>query len=118
MNYKKTNDIEKMAMKILLHAGDGRQLVLDALDLIAEFKFVEAEENIKKAFGKIKKAHEYQTTVIQSVASQTAEEQYSMLFTHAQDTLMVIYSEYNVSLKILNIQRKFYEKVLLLIGAK
>ena len=97
MEENKKIDIE--AMKIITSSGDGRFLVMEALDFIAEFKNKEATLKLKEAYEVIKYAHEVQTKVLQEVANDNKYE-YSMLFSHAQDTLMTIYSEYNLALKL------------------
>lgn len=91
------------AMEIILHAGDARLAIMTALDALAEKKMECVEEKMKEALEEIQEAHHIQTSVIQSVASQETQEHYSILFTHAQDTLMTIYSEYNLANKMIQI---------------
>lgn len=91
------------AMEIILHAGDGRMNVMSALDLIAEKKYKEANEMLKKAYEEIQEGHRVQTSVLQSIASGEVRQEYSVLFSHAQDTIMTVYSEYNITNKILKI---------------
>lgn len=97
MEENKKIDIE--AMKIITSSGDGRFLVMEALDLISEFRSNEASLKLNEAYQVIKYAHEVQTRVLQKVANDEKNE-YSMLFSHAQDTLMTIYSEYNLAIKL------------------
>lgn len=87
-----SNDINAVSMQMILHAGDGRGLLEEAMHEIMKFKFEEAGKKINKAEEAIKKAHVCQTNVMQSQIRGDIYE-YSILFTHAQDTLMTINSE-------------------------
>ena len=95
-------DINMVAMNVILNAGDGRVLVDKALDCMAEFDFEGAEKNLEEADAKILKAHQSQTETIQRQAA-GEDVEYSLLFTHAQDTLMTISSEYRIAKRMLPI---------------
>ncbi len=90
-------ELSQVAMKIILHAGNGREHVENALHALEEhLDHEEFERLMKEANKEIKEAHKAQTDIIQS----TIEEEnmtYTLLFSHAQDTLMTIISEYNVA---------------------
>jgi PTS system cellobiose-specific IIA component len=64
--------------------------------------FVEAKEKLNNAQEYIKNAHSLQTGIIQGEARGEKYE-YSLLFNHAQDTLMTIYSELNIAKQLLGI---------------
>ena len=64
----------------------------EALDAISEFDFEKAEEKLKESHEKITAAHKVQTDAIQG-ETRGEESEHSLLFAHAQDTLMTIYSE-------------------------
>ena len=70
--------------------------------------FDEAEEKMKVAHEKITAAHKVQTDAIQGETRGESSE-YSLLFAHAQDTLMTIYSEINIAKQLIKIFRN-YEK--------
>ena len=91
------------AMSIILNAGDARVACKEALDAIATGNFDEAEEKMKVAHEKITAAH--------AIQGETRGEssEYSLLFAHAQDTLMTIYSEINIAKQLIKIFRN-YEK--------
>ena len=55
-------------------------------------------------------AHQIQTDRIQEEAAGKGPG-YSLLFTHAQDTLMTIYSELNITKKLLKVFAKLDERV-------
>ena len=95
--------IEVYAMNMIMHAGDARTLILDALEDFENNRDEEAQNKLDKAHEELIKAHQIQTTYIQTIAGGGAEEQYSVLFTHAQDTMMTIYSEYNITSRLIRI---------------
>lgn len=93
------NEIELISMQMILNAGDARLLIKEALDLVMESKFSESETKLEEAQDKIKIAHQAQTSLIQGEAAGVKQE-YSMLFAHAQDTFMTIYSELHMARKL------------------
>lgn len=102
LNNEQQNEKEKaamIAMQIVIHAGDARNLIMKALDETAEFKFNSAKEKLDEAQIEIHEAHRYQTEIIQSEAAGNYFE-YSILFTHAQDTLMTVCTELNMAKKL------------------
>ena len=95
-------EILQSAMQIILHAGDSRLLCKQGLDAISKNDFHMADEKLKEALKKITVAHRIQTDVIQKEMSGEKNE-YSLLLTHVQDTLMTIYSEINIAKQLLKI---------------
>lgn len=98
--------IEVYAMNMIMHAGDARTLIMDALEDVANNKDEEALKKLEEAHKELIEAHQIQTSYIQHVASDEIQQEYSVLFTHAQDTMMTIYSEYNIAYRLLNIFMK------------
>lgn len=99
---------EKMAtvaMQIVIHAGDGRNLIMEALDCAAEGQYDQAEDKLKEAQEELRQAHIFQTEIVQSEAAGKKYE-YSLLFTHAQDTVMTICTEMNLAKKLIAMYRK------------
>lgn len=89
---RENNPLIDSAMQIILHAGDARLNVSDAIKAASENDFIKAGKLMKEAEENINKAHESQTVIIQNeMAGETYEP--CILFTHAQDTLMTIMSE-------------------------
>lgn len=86
-----------VAMKIIMNSGNARTKANEALEALSIFDF---QMHIRKLWrqGGYKKAHQEQTEIIQKEA---AGEHYKtcLLFTHAQDTLMTIMSEVNLTEK-------------------
>ncbi len=98
------------AMTIILNAGDARVECKLALDAIAEGDIEKAEEKMKEANKKIQIAHKAQTDAIQAEAS-GEESEYSVLFAHAQDTLMTIYSELNIAKQLIKIFKVYEQRI-------
>lgn len=97
-----SEEIIKSSMAIILHAGDARLQVKLALDAIASQDFDKAKSCMEKANEEIRLAHRVQTDAIQGEA-QGIKSEYSLLFAHAQDTLMTIYSEINIAKQMISI---------------
>lgn len=95
MKEETENKSVKDTMEIILHAGDAREFIADAIDNVATYDYSKAEENMRKAEAELVIAHRLQTAKIQQEA-EGKKVPYSVLFTHAQDTLMTINTEYNI----------------------
>jgi Phosphotransferase system cellobiose-specific component IIA len=98
------------AMQIILHAGDARVFCKQALDAIASNDFESANEKLKQAQSKITEAHKVQTDAIQE-ETRGVDSEYSLLFAHAQDTLMTIYSEINIAKQLLKIFKVYNDRL-------
>jgi PTS system cellobiose-specific IIA component len=79
------NELISVAMQIILHAGNGRTKAQEAIN-----------DALKEAKDHIVLAHRSQTAIIQNEAAGKSY-QPSLLFTHAQDHLMTITSEVNMT---------------------
>ena len=97
-----TDDKIQAAMSIVLNAGDARLANKYALEAMAQWDFAAAEDKMKLAHEKITAAHKTQTDAIQEEAA-GGEQEYSLLFTHAQDHLMTVNSEIVITKQILKI---------------
>ena len=98
------------AMSIILNAGDARVACKEALDAISAFDFETAEAKFKISHEKIRAAHKVQTDAIQG-ETRGEESEYSLLFAHAQDTLMTIYSEINIAKQLLKIFKSYEARI-------
>lgn len=86
----------EITMSIIMKAGDARVYVKQALDDMEHSRYPEAKAKLDQAQTCIGEAHSAQTEVIQGEARGEHHE-FSLLFTHAQDTLMTIFSELNIA---------------------
>lgn len=100
MNEEK--DINVVAMEVIMNAGDGRDKIDEALAAMARGELDEVERLLAEAEKLIVKAHNAQTAMIQSQVSGENME-YSLLFIHAQDTVMTITTELRMTQKLLPI---------------
>lgn len=102
-------NVPLVAMNVILNAGDGRACIDKAMDALAEFDFDAAEAALAEADAKILEAHKSQTEAIQREAGGESIE-FSVLFVHAQDTLMTIAAELHMAKKMLPIMRALAAK--------
>ena len=108
MNIK---DLNLFAMQIITHAGDCRNLVNEALCLLEKNEdYTVVDKKMDEAHKQITEAHKIQTKVIQETI---LDENFygSLLFTHAQDTLMTINSEYLTAKNLIALYKKMEEKL-------
>lgn len=99
----------EIALQVILYAGNARDLVSKALNAAHDEDFTFAKELIENAENEARKAHQIQTGVVQSEANGKQSE-FSLLLTHAQDTLMVSLSEINMAKQLIKMYRKISEK--------
>lgn len=102
-------NIPAVAMSVIINAGDGRAYIDKAMDALAEFDFDAAEAHLAEADEKILEAHKSQTEMIQRQAG-GEEVEYSLLFVHAQDTLMTISAELHMAKKMMPVVRALAAK--------
>ena len=108
--------VVQAAMQIILHAGDARLACKQALDAIALGDFDTAKSKLKESQKEITEAHRIQTNAIQEEMRLATEgvcegSEYSLLFTHAQDTLMTINSEINIAKQLLKIFTAYENRI-------
>lgn len=99
------DQLNQLSMEMILFAGNAREKIMTALELLADKNFEEANRLVCVAKHEIDEAHILQTQTVQREAS-GEEYYYSMLFTHAQDTLMTVQSEYNIAVHLIKILEK------------
>ena len=107
MEENEKRDINMVAMEVIMNAGDGRDKIDEALAAMG--KLDEVDKLLEEAEALIVKAHNAQTEVIQSQVSGESME-YSLLFVHAQDTVMTITTELRMTQKLLPIVKMLLNK--------
>lgn len=101
MNTITNEELNNAGMQIILFAGNSRNIITEALNILEEGGDISiVEEKMKKAKEEITKAHKIQTNMIQSTIEDDTLNT-TLLFTHAQDTLMTIYSELNITVHLI-----------------
>lgn len=105
------NDEELMevAMQIIIESGEARKSLTKALESISVFDFQTARDFIDEANKHICKAHNAQTERMQTEIAESKPFSPSILFNHAQDTLMTVMSEIHLTEKHLIIFENFYK---------
>lgn len=103
-------NINAVAMQVIMHACEGRDKVDEAIECMAQNKFEEAKQLLKEAEENILEAHVAQTKVIQNQAG-GEDTEYSLLFIHAQDTIMTSNSELRIAQHILPVFISQYEMI-------
>ena len=76
--------MEEIVLKIIIHAGNAKSMLYEALDYAKENDFKKADELIENANEEILKAHKVQTELIQKEAGGDKSD-ISILLIHSQD---------------------------------
>ncbi|HGM3508396.1 TPA: PTS lactose/cellobiose transporter subunit IIA [Clostridioides difficile] len=103
-------ELIEVAMQIILRAGEARTEIKQALSDLERFDYKNANLKLVKAKEFMTEAHRAQTNIIQGEAS-GEKRAHSLLFAHAQDTLMTIFSELNITMSLVGIVRSIEFKV-------
>lgn len=109
-NMQEENKLLSVAMNIILHSGDSRNLSSKAIEAAKVFNFNEAYFYLNQAHEEIILAHQSQTSVVQNEARGERYE-YSLLFNHAQDTLMTVMSELNMARSLIEFAELLNNKI-------
>lgn len=103
------NQFVEVAMQIILHAGDARNLSSDALDALLNDDAEKADELLTQANKEIVEAHKLQTDLLQCEMKYEftgKASQVPLIFIHAQDTVMTIMTEFNMIKKMVAMYKK------------
>ena len=95
----------QVAMNVIMHAGYARDYIRKAGTKFSALDLDGVEELLKKASAELVEAHKAQTSVLQNEAEGDSVPM-TVLFSHAQDTLMTINSEVNLTQNMIRLYRK------------
>lgn len=95
-------ELQTAAMQIILHAGDARAAAEDAVKTALEGNVDGARSKIEDATKLIAQAHSAQTEIIQKEAG-GHDYPYTILFAHAQDTMMTIDLQIRMSSQFIDV---------------
>lgn len=98
-------ELALISMNVILHAGNARDFVYQAVDNASSGDFAQAEVLMNQANEEIVTAHKAQTETLQKEA-EGYDFPYSPLFGHAQDTLMTVKAEMNVMREIIKLYKR------------
>lgn len=101
------NELSLVAMQVILNAGDARTDMEHALEQLASFDFDAVDASLAAADEKILLAHNAQTDLIQRQAGGEHFD-YSLLFVHAQDTLMTIDAELHMLKRLIPVVKALH----------
>ena len=93
-----------IATKVIIYAGNAKQLINNSIKAAEEFNFDLAEEKLAEAEVELMEGHKTQTTFIQAEA-RGEEIDVSFLLTHAQDSLMTALSDIQFARHIINVYK-------------
>lgn len=103
-----TEKLNETAMKIILSSGNGRQKIHQGIKMsLEDFDGSKKEEVLKlleDGKNDITQAHRVQTEVMQTFIEDNVAP--TILFSHAQDTLMTIIAESNMAAYIVELNYK------------
>lgn len=97
-------ELNELSMNMIVQSGQARTLCMQALDLMATGDLDMAKKLLAQAEEEVISAHRIHTDILQPAVLQEDEGNpmaYSMLFAHAQDTMMTITTEINIAKKML-----------------
>lgn len=97
-------ELTLISMNVILHAGNARDYVFQAVKKASNGAFDEANELMKQANDEVTTAHQAQTSTLQKEA-EGVEIPYSPLFGHAQDTLMTVKTEINMMQEMIKLYK-------------
>jgi PTS system cellobiose-specific IIA component len=109
------DEMNAVAMDIIMQAGDARLCVSEALKAAAAGNYTEMDKSLSEAKQKIAGAHGRQTQIIQGEGEGNSRE-HTLLFIHAQDTLMTVYSEMNLVRQLKSVFERLENKIAALEG--
>jgi PTS system cellobiose-specific IIA component len=98
------------AMEIIMKAGDARLYISEALKACAEGGFDEVDKKLEEAKRQLAAAHRLQTEIVQS-EGEGVKHEHTLLFIHAQDTLMTIYSEMNLARQLKAVFQRYEDRL-------
>ncbi|MEO1769673.1 PTS lactose/cellobiose transporter subunit IIA [Candidatus Enterococcus ferrettii] len=108
--YTEENDqLNQLSMNILVHAGNARDHLVQALESLETMDFEKAKTEVAAARKEVVVAHGLQTDTLQLEAS-GEQIRYSTLFCHAQDTLMTAQSEILIGEHLVKLFEAFSQK--------
>lgn len=100
-----TEEVQMLSFQIILHAGNARSDVMEALHLAKKGQFEEAAEKIKSADESFTEAHHMQTNLLQDEANGKQTE-LSVILIHAQDHLMNALTVKDLAVEMIDMHQK------------
>ncbi|MDK7050069.1 PTS lactose/cellobiose transporter subunit IIA [Aerococcus sanguinicola] len=105
----KSSEVQQIAFQIILSSANGKTLAHDAIQLMKEDKFEEAEQKLEESNDAFIEAHNAQTELLQSYAG-GEEIVMEIIMVHAQDHLMTGMSYRDMALELLEVYKRLANK--------
>jgi PTS system cellobiose-specific IIA component len=102
--------MNSIAMEIIMLAGDARLCVSQGFKAALEGRFEEVGVKLEEARKKLAEAHGLQTEIVQS-EGEGKKHEHTLLFIHAQDTLMTVFSEINMLRQLKPIMERYEGRI-------
>lgn len=100
---------EHTAFQLILHSGNARSYLMEAMRMSRENLFQEAEEKLIEAKKELNQAHHAQTELIQAEARGDQLE-LSILLIHAQDHLMNAITVRDLTEEVIHLHKRISNK--------
>lgn len=102
--------VDQIAFQLILHSGNARSSIMEAMFLAREGKIEEAKEKVEAAKLDLNEAHRTQTTLIQAEA-RGEKKDVTILMVHAQDHLMTSITVKELAEEIIFLHEKMAKEV-------
>lgn len=99
---------ENFSMNIILHAGNAKGYLHEALQDARNDEFEPVDGKIKQASNELLQAHKIQTKFLQDDAKEKIDS-VSVILVHAQDHLMTVMSERDLIQEMIEMYRRQHE---------
>jgi PTS system cellobiose-specific IIA component len=111
------DEMNSIALEIIMQAGDARLCVSEALKAVAEGNYPAIDKKLDEAKKQLAGAHSRQTAIVQS-EGEGVKHDHTLLFIHAQDTLMTVYSEMNMARQLKAVFERLDHRIAVLEGER
>lgn len=98
------NFIGEVIMPLIIHAGDAKSLIMEAIYKAKAGDFEAADNKIAEAENALNDAHRIQTTLLQNEAGGNNTE-ISLLLLHSQDHLMTAIMAKDLAIEMIELHR-------------
>jgi cellobiose-specific phosphotransferase system component IIA len=95
-------EMESICMKMISHAGEGRALVHEAIDLLIAGDTEQSQQKLEEAQEQLTIAHQIQFADLLSAQASGTEIPFHVLLIHSMDLVMISTSEMDIAKKILS----------------
>ncbi|MCF0246183.1 MAG: PTS cellobiose transporter subunit IIA [Ileibacterium sp.] len=96
---------QMVAFNIIMHSGNARAIVHEAMDAMREGNFEEADAKLQEAEDALVEAHKSQTDLLQEFARGT-DILIQIIMVHAQDHLMTTMTLKEIALELKEVYKK------------